>query len=46
MVFAFMYSKRAVTVAEKMENQVPEEIKNYRVNKILDLEKEIQKKKG
>ena len=45
-IFAFMYSKRSGTVAEKMDNQVPEEIKNYRVNKVLELEKEIQKKKG
>ena len=45
-IFAFMYSKRSGTVAEKMPNQVPEEIKNIRVNKILQLEKEIQKEKG
>src|SRR5699024_8940607 len=32
-IFAFMYSKRKGTVAEKMEGQVPEEIKNKRVNK-------------
>ncbi len=45
-IFAFMYSKRSGTVAEKMENQVDEEVKNLRVNKILDLEKQIQKEKG
>lgn len=45
-VFAFMYSKRSGTVAEKMPNQIDENIKNYRVNKILELEKEIQKQKG
>lgn len=45
-IFAFMYSKRSGTVAEKLPNQIPEEIKNYRVNKILELEKQIQKQKG
>ena len=45
-IFAFMYSKRRGTVAEKMLDQVPEEIKNKRVNIILKLEKEIQKEKG
>lgn len=44
-IFAFMYSKRSGTVAEKMENQIPEDVKNYRVNKILQLEKQIQKEK-
>ena len=44
-VFAFMYSKRPGTVSEKMEDQVTDEEKNYRVNKILELEKEIQKQK-
>ena len=45
-IFAFMYSKRSGTVAEKMPDQVPEDIKNKRVNIILKLEKEIQKEKG
>ena len=44
-VFAFMYSKRSGTVAEKMENQIPEEVKNERVNKLLKLSKEISKEK-
>lgn len=44
-IFAFMYSKRSGTVAENLPNQIPDEIKNYRVNKILDLEKQIQKEK-
>ncbi len=44
-IFAFMYSKRSGTVAEKMENQVPEDIKNYRVNKVLEIEKQIQNDK-
>ncbi|MBE7082453.1 MAG: tRNA (N6-isopentenyl adenosine(37)-C2)-methylthiotransferase MiaB [Clostridiales bacterium] len=45
-IFAFMYSKRSGTVAESMPDQVPEDVKNFRVNKILDLEKQIQKDKG
>ena len=40
-VFAFMYSKRTGTIAASMENQVPEEIKNIRVNKVLELQKQI-----
>ncbi len=44
-IFAFMYSKRKGTVAEKMEGQVPEEIKNKRVNKCLALQKEIKRSK-
>lgn len=44
-VFAFMYSPRTGTVAEKMENQIPEEIKNERVNKLLKLSKAITKEK-
>lgn len=42
-IFAFMYSLREGTVASKMEGQVPEEIKKIRVNKLLALEKKIQK---
>ncbi len=44
-IFAFMFSVREGTVAEKMNDQVPFEIKNRRVNKILELEKEIKKDK-
>lgn len=44
-IFAFMFSVREGTVAEKMNGQVPFEIKNRRVNKILELEKEIKKDK-
>lgn len=40
-IFAFMYSKRSGTVAEKMDDQVPLEIKNFRVNDLLNLQKEI-----
>ena len=44
-IFAYMYSVRTGTKAEKMENQVSQEIKNERVNKILNLEKELLKNK-
>lgn len=44
-IFAFMYSKRSGTVAEKMENQVEECEKNKRVNYLLNLEKEIKSQK-
>ncbi len=40
-VFAFMYSVRAGTVAEKMENQVDDKVKNERVNHILAIQKEV-----
>ena len=45
-IFAFMYSPREGTVAEHMEGQIPDEIKHERVNKLLALEKEIQKEDG
>lgn len=40
-IFAFMFSPRSGTVAEKMANQVPLKIKNERVNTILALQKKI-----
>lgn len=42
-IFAFMYSPREGTVAAKMEGQIPLEVKKQRVNKLLALEKKIQK---
>lgn len=42
-VFAFMYSKRTGTPAATFDNQVDEEVKNIRVNKLLRLQKIIQK---
>lgn len=42
-IFAFIYSPRQGTVAAKMEGQIDEEIKRKRVNKLLALEKQIQK---
>ncbi len=42
-IFAFMYSPREGTVAASMEGQVPEKVKHERVNKLLALQKQIQK---
>lgn len=42
-IFAFMYSVRKGTLAEKMGDQIPKEVKNQRVNRLLAVEKEIQK---
>ena len=44
-IFAFMYSPREGTVASKMEDQIPQEIKQRRVNQLLNLEKQIQERK-
>lgn len=45
-VFAFMFSKRSGTVAEKMENQIDEETKKTRIHKLLELTKSITKQKN
>lgn len=45
-IFAFMYSPREGTVASKMDGQIPQEIKQRRVNALLALEKKIQKQEG
>jgi len=42
-IFAFIYSKREGTVASKMDGQIDEKTKHLRVNKLLALEKKIQK---
>ncbi len=42
-IFAFMYSPRPNTPAAKMENQVPDAVKNYRVNYLLNLQKQFNK---
>ncbi len=42
-LFAFMYSKRSGTIAEKMDGQISSAIKHERVNKILALERSISK---
>ena len=40
-----MFSPREGTVAEHMEGQIPLEVKRKRVNKLLALEKKLQKEK-
>lgn len=42
-IFAFIYSPRIGTVASKMEGQIDKNTKHIRVNKLLKLEKQIQK---
>ena len=42
-IFAFIYSPRIGTIASKMEGQIDEKTKHERVNKLLKLEKQIQK---
>ena len=41
-IHVFPFSVRKGTVAEKMDNQVPEEIKKIRVRKILELSKKLE----
>lgn len=42
-IFMFIYSRRVGTVADKMENQIPEEIKHTRFNKLKELfEKQVE----
>lgn len=45
-VFGFMYSKRTGTIAETMPNQVPDDIKNRRVNELLQLSKSMIKEQN
>ncbi len=44
-IFAFMYSPREGTVASKMDGQIDESVKKTRVNKLLKLEKQLQKER-
>lgn len=44
-VFGFIYSKRSGTPADKMEGHIPLDIKRKRVNKLLTLQREIEKEK-
>ena len=43
-VFAFIYSRRTGTPAANYENQIPYDIKNYRCNQLLALQKSIAEK--
>lgn len=44
--FTFMYSKRKGTPAAKMENQVPDEVKKERLQRLMDLQNRISKEKN
>ncbi len=44
--FTFIYSVRKDTPAEKMEDQIPEEVKHERFNRLIDAIHEIQKEKS
>ena len=41
MIYSFIYSPRAGTPAAKMENQIPEEVKSARMQKLLAVQDEI-----
>ena len=45
-VFAFMFSRRSGTVADKMENQIDENTKKDRIHRLLSLTKSITKEKN
>lgn len=45
-VFAFMFSKRSGTKANKMENQISEVVKKERIHKLLEITKSITKEKN
>ena len=45
-VFAFMFSRRSGTIADKMENQIPEDVKKDRIHRLLSLSKSITKEKN
>ncbi len=42
-VFAFMFSRRSGTLADKMDNQISEEVKKERIHKLLAITKGITK---
>lgn len=46
MVYAFLYSPRNGTPAAKMDNQIPREIKNERMARLLDLQERISEEKN
>jgi tRNA-2-methylthio-N6-dimethylallyladenosine synthase len=45
-IFAFMYSDRSPAPASKFSDKVPEDEKNRRLNRLLDLQKGITEKKN
>ncbi len=46
MVYSFIYSPRKDTPAANMENQIPDEIKSERFNRLLELQNEIALEKN
>jgi len=44
--FTFVYSPRTGTKAAEMENQIPEEVKKYRINKLVEIQNEITYEKN
>ncbi|OCL26232.1 tRNA (N6-isopentenyl adenosine(37)-C2)-methylthiotransferase MiaB [Orenia metallireducens] len=46
MAYSFMYSKRTGTPAAKMEEQVPDDIKNDRLQRLIDLQTKISMTKN
>lgn len=45
-VFAFMFSRRSGTIADKMDNQIDEGVKKDRIHRLLQLSKQITKEKN
>lgn len=45
-IFAFIYSPRLYTIAKDMPDQISDEVKHERVNKVLALEHELKNNKG
>jgi tRNA-2-methylthio-N6-dimethylallyladenosine synthase len=46
MIFSFIYSPRKGTPAYSMENQIPEQIKKERFERLTELQNEISKRKN
>ena len=45
-VFAFIFSRRSGTVADRMDNQIDEDTKKDRIHRLLQLSKTITKEKN
>ena len=46
MIYSFIYSKRNGTPAAKMDNQVPDDVKSSRMQRMLDLQNQISLEKN
>lgn len=44
-IFAFIYSPRLYTIAKDMPDQIPDQIKHERVNKVLEFERKLKQQK-